>query len=124
MKSPWYALCLAALLTIFVVGCETPATSVTPNTPPGSCPCQRASLLVFTAPGCGPCRQQAPLVSQIEASGVRVTRIDIAQHPDIAQRYGVTSVPTYYYFAQGQRPLRTQQASDILTRLGDLCRRR
>jgi len=102
------ALALSALL----VGCETP-----PDTCPDAQPCKRPQMLAFTASWCGPCKQQAPIVDEIEAAGVLVTRIDIDRRPDLARQYGVTSVPTYFYYECRQSPLRTQRASEVLERI-------
>jgi len=113
MKYGWLnwpvgAVLLAAMLLIFVTGCEMPPNKGT---------CERPQLVAFTASWCGPCKQQAPLVNEIEAAGVKVTRIDIDQRPDLARQYGVTSVPTYFYYECQQPPLRTNQASDVLQRI-------
>lgn len=77
-----------------------------------------AEMLAFTASWCGPCKQQAPQVNEIEQAGVRVTRIDVDEHPELARQYGVTTVPTYVYRESGEiTTLRTHDASRILGRL-------
>ncbi len=57
-----------------------------------------AALLVFTSPTCAPCKlQQLPIVDRLmmewnDKIDVRV--IDVTEEPDVAQQYGVWSLPT------------------------------
>jgi thiol-disulfide isomerase/thioredoxin len=101
-------LCLLAVCLGTSVGCEPVirGDSASPT-----------QMVAFTASWCGPCHRQAPLVDMIESTGVQVTRIDIDRQPELARRYGVTSVPTYFLYDGQQPPLRTNQASDILQRI-------
>ena len=50
-------------------------------------------ILRFTASWCGPCQS---LAMNLETSGLDlpIEVIDIDVHPDVAQEYGVRSVPT------------------------------
>ena len=62
-------------------------------------------LVDFWATWCGPCRMQAPVLDQIDAelgSSVKVCKLDVDDHPDIAQRFGVFSIPTLIVFRDGQ----------------------
>ena len=62
-------------------------------------------LVDFFATWCGPCKMLAPTVDEIavEQDGkAGVYKLDIDQSPDIAQRYGVMSVPTLSVFENGQ----------------------
>ena len=58
----------------------------------------RAALLVFTSPTCAPCKlQQLPIVNRLLADwGDRVDLrvIDVTEQPEVAQQYGVWSLPT------------------------------
>ena len=78
---------------------------------------ERPQLVAFTASWCCPCKQQAPVVDAMEAAGITVIRIDIGQRPDLARRYGVTAVPTYFYYECNQMRWRTNQAHDVLMRI-------
>jgi thioredoxin 1 len=52
-------------------------------------------VLYFTAAWCGPCKMFKPVVQQVSAeTGVRIDYIDVDQQQDMAQRYGINSVPT------------------------------
>ncbi|MEA5020437.1 MAG: thioredoxin [Gordonibacter sp.] len=62
-------------------------------------------LVDFFATWCGPCKMLAPTVDEIaveQAGKAAVYKLDIDQSPDIAQRYGVMSVPTLIVFENGQ----------------------
>lgn len=62
-------------------------------------------LVDFYADWCGPCKSMAPIVEQIagEMDGkVRVGKLNIDEQMDIAQKYGVMSIPTFIIFKDGQ----------------------
>jgi thioredoxin 1 len=58
----------------------------------------RAALLVFTSPTCAPCKlQQLPIVNRLMvdwSDRIDVRLIDVTEQPDMAQQYGVWSLPT------------------------------
>ena len=58
----------------------------------------RAALLVFTSPTCAPCKlQQLPIVNRLLVDwGDRIDArvIDVTEQPEVAQQYGVWSLPT------------------------------
>ena len=58
----------------------------------------RATLLVFTSPTCAPCKlQQLPIVNRLLADWsdrIDVRVIDVTEQPEVAQQYGVWSLPT------------------------------
>ena len=62
-------------------------------------------LVDFFATWCGPCKMLAPTIDAIageQAGKATVYKLDIDQSPDIAQKYGVMSVPTLIVFENGQ----------------------
>ena len=103
------ALPLAAMaLALSIVGCEGP------QQPPNSGPCSRPKVLAFTASWCVPCQRAKPVLVQIQAAGVDVEIIDIDARPDLAAKYGVTSVPTFFVHVCGKSTVRTQDVTVVV----------
>lgn len=65
-------------------------------------------LVDFWASWCGPCRMVSPLVDQIaeETDAVKVAKINIDDNPELAERFGVMSIPTLMVFENG-KPVKT-----------------
>ncbi len=55
----------------------------------------------FWAPWCKPCKAIEPILEELE-SRVRVARLNIDEHPEIASRYDVLAIPTVMLFADGR----------------------
>ena len=62
-------------------------------------------LVDFWAPWCAPCRRLAPIVEELaEEYDGRVTfaKLNTDEHPSVAARYGIFSIPTLLVFKNGQ----------------------
>lgn len=51
-------------------------------------------LLDFYAEWCGPCKVMEPIVNELEKS-YNIEKINVDEQPEVAEKYGVMSIPTY-----------------------------
>jgi len=58
-------------------------------------------LVKFGAPWCGPCRMVDAELDKLDARGVRVVRINVDQHPELARHYRVSSIPRIFLCSHG-----------------------
>lgn len=62
-------------------------------------------LVDFWAPWCGPCQIIGPVVEEVAtqyAGTLKVGKLNVDDHPAVAQRYGITGIPALLFFHQGQ----------------------
>lgn len=62
-------------------------------------------LVDFWATWCGPCKMLTPIVAEIAdeyAGRVKVGKVNVDNAPEIAARYGITSIPVLLLFRNGE----------------------
>lgn len=69
-------------------------------------------LVDFWAEWCGPCRMFIPVFEELskEMKKVKFAKVNITQDEEIAQKFGVMSIPTLILFRDGKEVGRTMGA--------------
>ena len=65
----------------------------------------KPTLVDFWAEWCGPCKQLAPRVeeaAQQYGDQIKVCKVDIEEHRDLAVQYGIRSIPSLLIFKSGE----------------------
>lgn len=64
------------------------------------------TLVDFWATWCGPCLMQGKILEEatpaLEAINVKIGKVNVDEQPDLAARFGITSIPTLLIFKNGE----------------------
>ncbi len=60
-------------------------------------------LVDFYADWCGPCKMLAPVINEVasEHSEITVGKVNVDESPELAQAFGIASIPTIMVFKNG-----------------------
>jgi thioredoxin 1 len=69
----------------------------------------QTAVVDFWAAWCPPCRALAPSIEALatERPDIVVGKLDVDAHPEIAERYGISSIPTVLVFRSGELAARS-----------------
>ena len=107
------------LLAVLCMGC-TGITIELPGQTPVATPEEEVVVLVpeptrevlfFIQPGCPPCEQAKLRVEEMREQGLKVTEVDIYEHPDLAHQYQIVQTPTFIILEDG---VEVERTSDIV----------
>jgi thioredoxin 1 len=75
-------------------------------------------LVDFWATWCGPCHALEPVLRELAelSDDVRIARVEIGSEPQLAEKFGIRSVPTLIVFAGGE-PIKTMFGAKTLRQI-------
>ncbi|VAX40396.1 Domain of unknown function / Thioredoxin [hydrothermal vent metagenome] len=68
----------------------------------------QGEVIDFSATWCGPCQEMAPIVSRLKRQGYAIRKVDIDQNTSLANKYRVTSLPTFVLVVRGKEVRRVE----------------
>lgn len=78
---------------------------------------QRNVLVDFHAEWCGPCKTLAPILKSVKddlGDSIRIVKIDVDKHQELAGKMGVRGVPSLFFYQDGKL---IKSLSGVLTAL-------
>jgi thiol-disulfide isomerase/thioredoxin len=108
--APWFSfrgflICLASMVT--GAGLVSLASQFHPlGATTSKANLQDGVLLDFTATWCGPCQKMSPIVSRLEQQGYPIRKVDVDQERDLAERFGIKTIPTFVLVVGGREVMR------------------
>jgi thioredoxin 1 len=78
----------------------------------------RPILYDFFATWCGPCRIQTPILEELKkkmGDSLEIKKVDVDQHMDLAEKYGIRVVPTLIIEKDGKVVQMMEGVTDAAT---------
>ena len=78
----------------------------------------RPILYDFFATWCGPCRIQTPILDELKkkmGDSLEIKKVDVDQHMDLAEKYGIRVVPTLIIEKDGKVVQMMEGVTDAAT---------
>lgn len=63
-------------------------------------------MVDFWAPWCGPCRMIAPVIDSLAAQyagKAKICKVNTDEQQELAAKFGIRSIPTIYFFKNGEK---------------------
>lgn len=62
-------------------------------------------IIEFSAEWCGPCKALYPIIEELSTNFKEIifVKIDVDKNKNVAEEYGISSIPTIIYFKEGQQ---------------------
>ncbi|MCR5485561.1 MAG: thioredoxin [Clostridiales bacterium] len=81
-------------------------------------------LVDFFATWCGPCKMLSPIVDEIadENDSIKVVKVDVDDEPELANMFGVSSIPTLVVIKDGNAVAKSigyRSKADVLKMISD-----
>ena len=80
-------------------------------------------LVDFWAEWCGPCRMVSPILDEISnehGDKLTIVKVNVDEEPQLAQQYGITSIPALHVFKDGHVVKQIIGAKPKVSLLADL----
>lgn len=77
-------------------------------------------LLYFTSANCGPCRAMKPIISELQAEGHIITKIDVDRDRITTSLFQISAMPTFVLLRDGSevgRFIGARSKDQLLTEL-------
>lgn len=100
--------CLAALLCLAAAS-PAPALAQKAGAAPTAPVQGMVTMLDLGAKSCVPCRMMAPILAELEKEykgRAAIVFIDVWQHNDQVQRFGISAIPTQIFFDAGGKEVK------------------